>query len=114
MKKTLISLGVLWLTLFSPPSLTADLAVPASLGPTQASVSLVDVRPAAHAVQLQFAAIGDPRSTRLGTLRDADRPAEKPVVNPAAEGLPSTPVALASLLLILCILIGRRNGAEHV
>lgn len=108
MKKILLSLGVLSLTVFGRPGATADLAMSHSLATTP-SVSMTEVM-SAQASQLQLAAIGDSRAARPGNLREADRPAAMP----AADGLPSTPVALASLLLIICILVGRRNGQERV
>ena len=109
MKKILLSLGVLSLTVFGRPGATADLAMSPSLATTP-SISMTEVMSAAQASQLQLAAIGDSRAARPGNLREADRPAAMP----AADGLPSTPVALASLLLIICILVGRRNGQERV
>jgi hypothetical protein len=50
-------------------------------------------------------AIGD---SRLGLPRTPAAAESRPD-NATAERLPSTPVALASLLLVICILIGRRN-----
>lgn len=110
MKKTLISSGILALTLFSHPGSTSDLAMHSSLAPALKSLPVIEVRATVPATQLQLATIGDAQGPRSGNLRDAGRSAG----TPPAEGLPSTPVALAAMLLIICILIGRRNGREHV
>jgi hypothetical protein len=109
MKKILISLSVvLSLALFSHIGLSADLAIPV----TASSVSVVNAAPEllaqARATQpppLQLAAIGDSNGRRSAGLQDAG-PADKATV----EGLPSTPIALATLLLVICILVGRRNN----
>ena len=106
MKPLLRSLLILSIALFSQSALAAD-PVPAAPTATQVAAASQDLRsrtnPALTTVQL---AIGDgPTSAGSASLRDAARPLEQR----SAEGLPSTPIALASLLLILCILIGRRN-----
>lgn len=110
MKKILLSLAVLSSTLFSLPGSTAGSDTPAARPPAHLSVALNEVRAGAPTPQLRLAAIGDPATTRASSLHDTDRAAEKP----AAEGLPSTPVALGCLLLIFCILVGRRNGRERI
>ena len=111
MKKILLSVGVLSLTLFSHPGSTADLALSSARAPTHLSVSMTEIRVGAAAPPMKLAAIGDPGSgAGAGNLRGADANSEKP----AAEALPSTPVALGGLLLILCILIRRRNTPEQV
>lgn len=108
MKKILISLSVvLSLGLFSHIGLSADLAIPV----TASSASVVTAAPELLAqargnqTPLQLAVIGDSNGRRSAGLQDAG-PADKAAV----EGLPSTPIALATLLLVICILVGRRSN----
>jgi hypothetical protein len=111
MKKILLTLGVLLLTSVSLPGETVERPMPASLLQTSPSISANEVLTTVPAPQLQLAAISEPLGVRSGNLRDANRPAAD---RPSADSLPSTPVALACLLLMICILVGRRNGQEHV
>ena len=107
MKPLLRSLSVFSIVLFCQFGRAADLLPSASAAPTQVAAVAQDLRsktpPALNAVQM--AVIDGPRKGVV-SLRDEARPADKG----PAEGLPSTPIALATLLLMICILIGRRNS----
>ena len=109
MKKILLSSTAFSISLFSQSGVTADLAIPVSLPPAQVAVATQDLRlspPQARAAGVQFAAIGELQNRGgIGNLQDAKSGATDAV----SGGLPSTPIALASLLLMICILIGRRN-----
>ncbi len=111
--KKLPSSVILSLMLAGQAALAADSAKPAAALPapattTQLAVAAPELRlrsPSPQAGAVQMIAIGD---SRLGQPRTPAAAESRPD-NAAAERLPSTPVALASLLLVICILIGRRN-----
>ena len=107
MKPLFRSLAIFWIAAFSQFGWAADLDAPSAAAPTQVAAAAQDLRmrppPALNAAQLGV--IDDARNAGSGSLRDTARAVE----NSPAEGLPSTPIALATLLLIICILIGRRN-----
>lgn len=110
MKNPAAASALILFSLFSPPGLTADLATTTPAEATQVSIAATELRPAAPAPGVQFAAVGEARTLEArprdaGALRNASQGRDVAT----AGGLPSTPIALASLLLILCILIGRRN-----
>ena len=54
---------------------------------------------------MQLVGIGENRIVRSAGLQSAERQEARATT----DGVPSTPVALAALLLVLCMLIGRRN-----
>jgi len=114
MKKLLLSIVIVSFALGTQASASPDLAlVPtmnAPAGATQFAASDLRLLPTAgQPVSVQLVGIGDNRISRTagrpatvdGTVRDSKMP---------AEGLPSTPIALATLLLLLCRLIGRRSS----
>lgn len=114
MKKLLLSIVIVSFALGTQASASPDLAlVPAMNAPataTQVAASDLRLLPgAAQPVSVQLVGIGDSRGTRTaGRLASAEgngRDTKAP-----AEGLPSTPIALATLLLLLCRLIGRRSS----
>lgn len=125
MKNILIALTFASLTLFtgvgtraeSPPlaALTAAALAPSAaavstrMAPIQEPKSAVQVRP-----QMQMAVIGiDGRSSRNASDRMSDR-ADR-TAEPARDGgIPSTASGLAAVLLMICILISRRNKHENV
>ncbi len=119
MKNILIPSAFLSLSLLSLPGFTADLAAPESVAPTQVAVAAQELRPspsearaplAQRATPVQFAAIGGlPQQGGMGSLQDAPLRTPGAVSEAVGGGLPSTPIALASLLLMICILIGRRK-----
>ena len=126
MKKLLLTSAILSLSLLSHAGTTADLAIPASspasqhialpislpvsVAPVQMAVAATDEpfgATASRQAPVQLAAVGGARDQPgSGTLQDADLPGRRVV----PEALPSTPVALASLLLMICILVRRRKG----
>ena len=116
MKTLLLSTAILALALGPQASASSDLTVvPAMVaapmatpaGPTQVAASDLRLRAGAgQPVSVQLVGIGDNRIARSGSRHAADGRD----VKPPAEGLPSTPIALATLLLILCRLIGRRSS----
>ncbi len=114
MKKLLLSIVIVSFALGTQASASPDLAlVPTMNAPasaTQVAASDLRLLPAtAQPVSVQLVGIGDTRISRTagrsatadGNVRDGKAP---------AEGLPSTPIALATLLLLLCRLIGRRSS----
>jgi hypothetical protein len=113
MKKLLITTAIVSLALASPASASPDLSLAptmtAPVAATQVASSDLMLRSASQPVSVQLVGIGDNRIARTagrpaagdGNARDAKQP---------AEGLPSTPIALATLLLLLCRLIGRRSS----
>jgi hypothetical protein len=107
MKPLLRFLSVLSIVLFCQFGRAADLLPSASAAPTQVAAAAQDLRsktpPVLSTVQM---AIIDGSRNGSGSLRDELRPIDKS----PTEGLPSTPIALATLLLMICILIGRRNS----
>lgn len=131
MKKLLLSIAILSLVLggqarasthpdasgeaaiaaIAAPTASSALSAPSAAAPaTQvAAASDLLLRPAAaQKVSVQLVGIGDNRSDqRIG--RSAGQQAADQE-RPGPEGLPSTPVALGALLLLLCMLIGRRNA----
>ncbi|NLD53707.1 MAG: hypothetical protein GX652_03490 [Burkholderiaceae bacterium] len=90
------------------PSATAAIAVlPAPISNASLAGTLA---PAAES-QLKVASIGNV----LGTGGSgASTSARQPASEAPGGRLPSTPVALAALLLMICILIGRRNRPEDI
>lgn len=121
MKKILLSFALLGSLLFSLPGTTADRSLP----DTAVQVSLSETQTPLPTPQVQLAVLSDARSVRGTPVRDLVRPAN--VVSSAAssaavivadkppvDGLPSTPIALACLLLIMCILVGRRNSGDRI
>jgi hypothetical protein len=113
MKKLLLTTAILSLALGTQASASPDLSLaPTMTSPvaaTQVASSDLMLRPAAQPVSVQLVGIGDNRVARTasraaagdGNARDGKQP---------AEGLPSTPIALGTLLLLLCRLIGRRSS----
>jgi hypothetical protein len=59
-----------------------------------------------------MAAIGGTLSTGATDALTPDR--EGPSNDALGERLPSTPVALAALFLMICILVRRRNGPDRI
>jgi len=117
MKKILFSFALLGSLLFSLPGTTADRSLPDTAVP----VSLTAAQPSLPAPQVQLAALGDARGVGVAPVRDLVRPATAATGaavivadKPPADGLPSTPIALACLLLIMCILVGRRNSGDRI
>jgi len=122
MKPILLTSAVLAFSLFSHAGVTADLATPAAV-----PVSLAASSPASGpADQTQLASLSQdlrlgsqgprPAPVQLAAIGD-NRIGSSPLVdgriqaqNANSGGLPSTPVALSALLLMLCILIRRRNA----
>ncbi len=91
------------------PSSTAGIAIlPAPIadgdaaGPFQAS----------SAPQLTMASIGGVLASGAAAVSAPDR--QGPRSDPIGERLPSTPIALAALLLMICILVGRRNRPDRI
>lgn len=117
MKKILLSSALLGSLLFSLPGTTADRSLP----DTGVQVSLIETKTLLPVPQVQLAVLSDVHSVRGTPVRDLVRPppaASGAAVivadKPPAEGLPSTPIALACLVLIMCILVGRRNGGDRI
>jgi len=93
------------LTLVAPTGVAPPMTAPAK--PTQVAASDLRLRPGVgQPVSVQLVGIGDNSIARPGSRY----PADGRDVQPPAEGLPSTPIALATLLLLLCRLIGRRSS----
>jgi hypothetical protein len=119
MKKLLLSSAILSLVLGAQVRASTNhdaLSEAAIAAPTAAAAPATQVaaasdlllRPAAaQKVSVQLVGIGDNRSDqRIGRSAGQQAPDQE---LPGPEGLPSTPVALGALLLLLCMLIGRRN-----
>ena len=62
--------------------------------------------------QLKMASIGGVLGTGSTLQSTADR--QTGHGDSLGEGLPSTPVALAAMLLMICILVGRRNRPDRI
>lgn len=98
-------------TLAAPALLpsTAGMAIlPAPIADGHASGPLQ----ASPGPQLKMASIGGVLSSGAAAASASDRQGTRS--DPIGERLPSTPVALASLLLMICILVGRRNRPERI
>ena len=109
MKKILLCLCILSTMVPALPGSAADLSMPVSRSLLEPSASVTELTGTPPAPQMKLAAIGDNRLIVTGSLRDSgNRPPDKP----AREELPSTPVALACLALVICILVGRRNAGQ--
>ena len=122
MKTLLLSTAILAFALGPQASASSDLTLVAPTGvaptgvappmtapakPTQVAASDLRLRPGVgQPVSVQLVGIGDNSIARPGSRY----PADGRDVQPPAEGLPSTPIALATLLLLLCRLIGRRSS----
>ena len=96
----------------APPRLPS---APSGMGMRPAPIS--DARAAAPlsasaGPPLKVASIGGVRSSGAAGAAPPDRSVAS--ADALGERLPSTPVALATLLLLICILIGRRNRAERM
>lgn len=125
MKKLLLSFAILSLVLSTQAGASTDLDNAAALAAsvatatTQVATATTQVavasdlrlRPGtAQPVAVQLVGIGENRSDQR-VVRSATSPrADTQDRPPPVDGLPSTPVALGALLLLLCMLIGRRNG----
>ncbi len=112
MNKLLFSTAIVSLAFATPASSSPELVLPpaamaAPLSATQVAASDMLLRPGAgQPVSVQLVGIGENRVARPVGRQAADtRSSSAP-----AEGLPSTPIALATLLLLLCRLIGRRSS----
>ena len=119
MKNLLPSLVILSATLFCHAGAAADLTQPASGTQVQQAavrqaVPLNEALDLPPTPQLQLASIGDGRSMQTGNLRAASRATDRPAGNANIDRLPSTPTALACLVLVICILVGHRNADEHI
>lgn len=114
MKKLLLSILIVSSALGAQATASPDLAlVPTMNAPataTQVAASDLRLLPAgAQPVSLQLVGIGDSRISRTAG-RPATGDGNVRNATPPTEGLPSTPIALATLLLLLCRLIGRRSN----
>jgi hypothetical protein len=112
MNKLLLSTAILSLGFATPASSNPELVIPsavlaAPVSATQVAASDVRLMPVAgQPVSVQLVGIADNRMTRpVGRQAVDTRTPSAP-----SEGLPSTPIALATLLLLLCRLIGRRSS----
>jgi hypothetical protein len=112
MNKLLFSTAIVSLAFATPASSSPELVMPpaamaAPVSATQVAASDMLLRPGTgQPVSVQLVGIGDNRVARPVGRQAADtRSPSAP-----AEGLPSTPIALATLLLLLCRLIGRRSS----
>ena len=113
MKNPLLSLIVLSATLFCQTGGAAELAQPIAHSQMQQAVvhQMVVVSDALPPTpQLQLASIGDGRSMLSGSLQAASRTSGQPAGSASVGRLPSTPIALACLVLVICILVGRRSA----
>ncbi len=117
MKKILFSFALIGSLLISLPGTTADRSLPDTAVP----VSLTVAQTPLSVPQVQLAALGDARGVGVAPVRDLVRPANAAAGaavivadKPSVDGLPSTPIALACLLLIMCILVGRRNSGDRI
>jgi len=107
MKPLLVSLAIS-MALFSQPGRAADPVISMQAPPTQVAIAAQDLRLTSPSTRTsaQLAAVDG--SGNVGASRLVDAPGQ--VQSAPAEGLPSTPIALATLLLMFCILVGRRNA----
>jgi hypothetical protein len=112
MKKLLLFTAILSLAFATPASSSPELVMPPAAmatpgSATQVAASDMRLRPVAgQPVSVQLVSIGDNRVAQpIGRQAADTRSPSAP-----AEGLPSTPIALATLLLLLCRLIGRRSS----
>jgi hypothetical protein len=106
MKPLLLSLAIS-MALFSQPGRAADPVVSVHPAPTQIAVAAQDLRLKSPSTRTspQLAAVDGSGSAVSSRLVDAPGQAQ----DARGEGLPSTPIALATLVLMFCILVGRRN-----
>jgi len=106
MKPLLLSLAIS-MALFSQLGRAADPVVSVQTAPTQVAVAAQDLglKSLSTRTSPQLAAVDGSGSVVSSRLVDATGQ----VKNAPGEGLPSTPIALATLLLMFCILVGRRN-----
>ena len=111
MKKLLPCLIVLSVTLFCQPGGAADLALPNAFSPAAPAGTLSGSVPAKPPAQLQLASVAEGLQLS-GNARAAERPDAGAAKS--TDGLPSTPIALACLALIICILVRRRTGDELI
>lgn len=96
------------MALFSQPGRAADPLVQVQPAPTQLAAVAQDLRMKPPSVRSasQLAAVDG--SAGAGSAPLVDAPGRQAKDAPA-DGLPSTPIALATLFLMFCILVGRRN-----
>jgi hypothetical protein len=105
MKPLLLSLALL-MVLFSQPTRAAEPTTPVQAIPQQVVAAAQEFRmmsPDRNSPK-QLAVVDGSRNVGPSRLVDAPQADATPV-----EGLPSTPIALATVLLMLCILVGRRQ-----
>ena len=108
MKKLLPSTAILSLALFTHAGASTDIDLPPPILAAPAATTQVaanDLRLHPQAVSVQLVGIGENRIVRSAGLQSAERQEARATT----DGVPSTPVALAALLLVVCMLIGRRN-----
>jgi hypothetical protein len=105
MKPLLLSLALL-MVLFSQPTRAAEPTTPIQATAQQVATAAQDFRMMSsdRNPPKQLAIVDGSRNVGSGRLVDAPQAEVTP-----AEGLPSTPIALATVLLMLCILVGRRQ-----
>lgn len=90
----------------------ADLAVSAGHALAQPTIAMTNTAVPAPATNLTMASIGE-APLRAGPVRTAAAAAaEVAVVRP--DKLPSTPIALACLVLVIGILVSRRNANQSI
>ncbi len=99
-------------TLAAPPLVPSGSAamsmLPAPIADAQAAGPLA----ASAGPQMKMASIGGVLTPGSAAAASAERQATGGET--LGERLPSTPVALATLLLVICILIGRRNRPDRI
>ena len=95
------------MVLFSQPTRAVEPATPVQAMPKQVAAAAQDLRMMSsdRNPPKQLAVIDASRNAGASRLVDAPQAEATP-----AEGLPSTPIALATVLLMLCILVGRRHS----
>jgi hypothetical protein len=110
MKPLFSALFLLPLLLSSPSGKASDPVASVMAAQTRVVAAASDLRlpsPASLSSAVQVAAISSPGAGfGTGNLTNASRGRDEGT----AEALPSTPIALATLFLIICILVGRRNS----
>lgn len=97
--------------LLAVPALPSAAAGISMLPAPISNAILADSPPASPQTQLKVASIGNVLGSGSSGASTPARPAGSEALG---ERLPSTPVALAALLLMICILIGRRNRPEEI
>lgn len=113
MNKSLYNLIFFSTTLLSCQSgAAADLAVSAGHALAQPTLAMTDSAVPAPAANLTMASIGE-APLRVGPMLTASVVVPEVTVV-RSDKLPSTPIALACLVLVIGILVGRRNANQSI